>query len=84
MYSRERHSFLFLPEMPTDEPHRDDDVTPRSLHSTSSRPVHCNQGRIFPTLFLNLNIGSLLLKKKETQLVAQSFYFIGIYFVSGC
>jgi hypothetical protein len=78
MYSRERHSFLFLPEMPTDEPHRDDDVTPRSLHSTSSRLVHSNQGRI------KLKYWFFIIKKKETQLVAQSFYFIGIYFVSGC
>jgi hypothetical protein len=42
-----RTSFLpFSTEMPTHEPHRDDDVTPRSLHSTSSRLVHSNQGRI--------------------------------------
>jgi hypothetical protein len=71
MYSRERHSFRFLPEMPTDEPHRDDDVTPRSLHSTSSRPVHCNQGRI------KLKYWFFIIKKKKRNWWRNPFILLG-------
>jgi hypothetical protein len=71
MYSRERHSFLFLPEMPTDEPHRDDDVTPRSLHSTSSRLVHSNQGKI------KLKYRFFIIKKKKRNWWRNPFNLLG-------